>query len=234
MIITNHTSAHKTAALIVAAGRGRRMGEPVPKQYLQLGGRAVLHHTVQAFLASDRVGHVAVVLHPDDHDLYQRSIAGIEDTRLGPPVNGGETRAQSVQLGLDHLVAEAPSRVLIHDAARPFVSGDVIGRVIDALDTHDGAFAAIPVVDALWRANAGQAVEAVPRDGLWRAQTPQGFRFDKIRAAHSACRFDATDDVAVARAAGLEVAIVTGSDTTFKLTTPEDMARAELLLAKIR
>jgi 2-C-methyl-D-erythritol 4-phosphate cytidylyltransferase len=120
----------RTAGLIVAAGRGQRLGDPVPKQYLPLGGATVLGRAVAALLADPRVGPVQVVIHPDDRPRYDTAVAGIDDARLRPPVAGGETRARSVLLGLEALAAAAPDAVLIHDGARPFVSRVVVAAVI--------------------------------------------------------------------------------------------------------
>jgi len=217
------------AALIVAAGRGRRMKSVTPKQYLDLAGEAVLARSVSAFLAADWITQIIVVIHADDADLYNAAVAKITDPRLGRPVVGGETRSQSVQSGLKAMAAGAPERVLIHDAARPLVSLGILRRVTDALDHCDGAFAAIPVVDALWSSRDDCADAPVPRDGLWRAQTPQGFRFDAILRAHANADETAADDVAVARAAGLAVRIVEGDEQNFKITTPADIARAEAI-----
>lgn len=218
------------AALIVAAGRGSRMRQEMPKQYLSLGGRAVLWHTVQAFLASDLIDTVRVVIHPDDQALYDGALAGLADVRLGAPVLGGTSRAASVRLGLEALSAEAPDHVLIHDAARPFCPSHLIAAVLEPLADVDGAFAALPVVDALWKAEGSEALSPVSRDGLWRAQTPQAFRFDAILAAHVAGDAAAADDVEIARAAGLRVRVVEGAEENFKITLPRDLARAEDLL----
>jgi 2-C-methyl-D-erythritol 4-phosphate cytidylyltransferase/2-C-methyl-D-erythritol 2,4-cyclodiphosphate synthase len=217
----------RTAGLIVAAGRGQRLGDPVPKQYLPLGGATVLGRAVAALLADPRGGPVQGVSHPDDRPRYDTAGAGIDDAPLRPPVAGGETRARSVLLGLEALAAAAPDAVLIHDGARPFVSRAGVAAVIEALDAADGAVPAVPGVDAVWRAVAGEAREAAPRDGLWRAQTPQGFRFAAILAAHRAGDAGAAaDDVAVARAAGLAVRVVPGEDANFKITTSGDLDRA--------
>ena len=219
------------AALIVAAGRGSRMGADLPKQYLKLGSHMVLHHTITAFLASEQINTVQVVIHPDDATLYATATAKISDPRLHAPVHGGASRSASVHLGLKAL--DTPTNVLIHDAARPFCSIDLIDRVIAALDTADGAFAALPVVDALWQTDGPHATAPVPRDGLWRAQTPQAFRYDAIFKAHQNLTTDATDDVAVAREAGLTVRVVDGDEDNFKITLPRDLTRAEQLLAKV-
>lgn len=220
------------AALIVAAGRGRRMESETPKQYLTLGEHAVLHHTVSAFLASDQIHAVRVVIHSDDHDLYSAATRQIADPRLLPPVPGGASRSASVRLGLEALAEHTLSTVLIHDAARPFCSTDLIARTLTALSNADGAFAALPVVDALWQTSGTSAMTPVPREGLWRAQTPQAFRYDAILRAHQALNEDAADDVAVARQAGLVVEVVDGEEDNFKITLPRDLTRAEQVLAK--
>jgi 2-C-methyl-D-erythritol 4-phosphate cytidylyltransferase / 2-C-methyl-D-erythritol 2,4-cyclodiphosphate synthase len=168
---------------------------------------------------------VQVVIHADDGARYDAAVAG-GDPRLRPPVAGAETRAGSVRAGLEALSPMAPDRVLIHDAARPFVTPVVIDAVLAALDTAPGAFPALPVVDALWRAEGAEASAALPREGLWRAQTPQGFRFADILAAHRAHAGEAADDVAVARAAGLAVRVVPGDEGNFKITTAADLERA--------
>lgn len=215
------------AALIVAAGRGSRMMQEMPKQYLSLGGHAVLWHTVQAFLAAEQIHAVRVVIHPDDRALYDSAVAGITDARLGDPVLGGATRAVSVRLGLEALQTDAPEHVLIHDAARPFCTPALIAAVLAPLVEVEGAFAALPVVDALWKVEDGSAVEPVVRDGLWRAQTPQGFRYKAILAAHASGNSAAADDVEIACRAGLRVRVVEGSEGNFKLTLPNDFVRAE-------
>lgn len=217
-----------TAGIIVAAGRGTRLGGPVPKQYCVIGGVSVLRRTLKAMLAHRAVDALVVVIHPDDALLYAEAVAGLEDSRLFPPVLGAETRALSVRAGLEALAPHAPHRVLIHDAARPFVSLRVIDGVLTALEHLPAALPAVPVVDALWRAGEdGSADMPVARDGLWRAQTPQGFQFEAILAAHRSHRGDAADDVAVARTAGLAVALVPGDEANFKITTAADLARAE-------
>ncbi len=217
-------SRPRTLALIVAAGRGHRAGEGLPKQYRVVGGKAVLRRTAEAFLAHDQVDGVQVVIHPDDRALYDAAVEGMD---LLLPVNGGATRQESVKFGLEALTAD---RVLIHDAARPFVPPAVIDRVLAALDNEDGVIPALAVSDSLRR--GGNHIEGeVDRDGLYRAQTPQGFRYTAILAAHRAATVEATDDAAVLRAAGGKVAMVEGDEANMKLTTPADFARAETLLA---
>lgn len=219
------------AALIVAAGRGTRLGSELPKQYLDLGGRTVLARCLDRFLDLPELACLRVVIAEGDRALYDDAVADIGDARLLPPVTGGETRDASVRVGLESLVPEAPDRVLIHDAARPFTPASVIRGVIAALDEADGAVAALPVVDALFRAEGGEVAAPVDRGGLWRAQTPQGFRFGAILDAHRHHRAGAADDVEVARAAGLAVAVAPGSEEGFKITTAADLDRAQRLLA---
>lgn len=220
-----------TVALIVAAGRGSRLGADLPKQYLRLGDRAILARSIQRFLELPEIDAVQVAIAEAHQTLYQTSVADIDDPRLLPPVTGGDSRSVSVRRGLEALAAHSPKRVLIHDAARPFVPRSVITNVIKALDTQAGAFAALPVVDALWSANDDTAVHPVSRDGLWRAQTPQGFVFDAILDAHQNLTADAADDVAVAREAGMTVQIVLGDEANFKITTEADLTRARDMLA---
>ena len=215
-----------THGLIVAAGRGHRAGEGLPKQYRRVAGKTVLRHAVEALAA--RVDAVSVVIHPDDAALYDDSVAGLG---LGSAVHGGATRQDSVRLGLEALAASHPARVLIHDAARAFVPGAVIERVLAALDADDGATPALPVADSI-RSGGSHVEGEVDRTGLHRVQTPQGFRFDAILAAHRAATPGATDDVAVATAAGLSVAFVEGDERAFKLTTPADFERAEAMFAR--
>ncbi|TCM84938.1 bifunctional 2-C-methyl-D-erythritol 4-phosphate cytidylyltransferase/2-C-methyl-D-erythritol 2,4-cyclodiphosphate synthase [Rhodovulum steppense] len=214
-------------AIIVAAGRGTRVGGDRPKQYQPLGGRAVLGRTVAGFAAHPRVTGLVVVLHPDDADLFAEAMAGLDLAVTTVP--GGATRDASVAAGLG-AVPSGTTRVLIHDGARPLVSAALIDRVIDALDTHPGAAPALAVTDALWRGAAGRVLAPHPRDGLFRAQTPQGFRIEAIRAAHAAHPGGAADDVEVALAAGLDVAIVEGDEDNLKITHAQDFARAERVL----
>lgn len=224
-------------AIIVAAGRGTRAAASAsrPKQYVDLAGRCVLTRTLDCFLAHPRIAFTLVVIHPDDRALYDAATAGLAGTLLAP-VNGGATRQDSVRNGLVALAQQHVTRVLIHDAARPFLPHDVIDRVLQGLEDHEGIVAGIALADTLKRTNAdGTVTGTVDRGGLWRAQTPQGFRFDRILAAHLAAhrdgRADFTDDAAVAEHAGLTVGVVVGSERNVKLTTPEDIAMAEHSLA---
>ncbi len=221
----------KTVALVVEAGRGQRFGGPLPKQYADLAGRPVLGHALARLTAHPRIDRVQAVIHPDDRALYDRAAAGLE---LAEPTAGGPSRNDSVRLGLESLAPSAPETVLIHDGARPFVGAAVIDRVLDALDTSAGAIAALPVTDTLKRGADGRIAGTLDRAGLWRAQTPQGFRFADILAAHqNFAGQELTDDAAVAERAGLAVALVEGAPENIKVTTPGDLARAEHWLSSM-
>ena len=225
-----------TVALIVAAGRGSRAtraGEP-PKQYASLGGATVLARTVAAFAGLDAIDSVQVVIHADDFDLYRAAMPS-DTAKLRAPVAGGATRQASVLAGLEALAAAGhgdATRVLVHDAARPFVSAVTILAVIAALDSTPAALAAVPLSDTLKRATAdGHVAETVPRAGLWRAQTPQGFHLARILDAHrraaAAGLSDFTDDAAIAEWAGLAVALVEDRASNSKITTLADLETAE-------
>ena len=216
-------------ALVVAAGRGTRLGAPLPKQYLPLGGVAVLRHGLRTLVEHPGIAAIRVIIHPDDHALYAAAAAGLE---LLPPVSGGAQRQDSVRNGLESLADVPPELVLIHDGARPFLDRGVIDRVLAALDGHAGAIAALPVRDAVKRGDGIRIAATIDRSALWRAQTPQGFQFGAILAAHrAAAGAELSDDAAVAERAGLAVALVEGSEDNFKVTTMDDLARAERLLA---
>ena len=211
----------KIAALIVAAGRGTRAGPGAPKQWRPLAGRRVVDWTLAAFDRPD-ITTRALVIHPED-----RAEAAALDVRL---IDGGKTRSESVRRGLEALAGDRPDLVLIHDVARPCVPDAVIDAVIDALAHAPGAAPALPVTDALWTGATARVTGTRDREGLFRAQTPQGFHFDAILAAHRAHTTEAADDVAVARAFGLDVAITAGAEENLKITLPADFARAESLL----
>ncbi|MDO8840460.1 MAG: bifunctional 2-C-methyl-D-erythritol 4-phosphate cytidylyltransferase/2-C-methyl-D-erythritol 2,4-cyclodiphosphate synthase [Parvibaculum sp.] len=218
-------------ALIVAAGRGSRAGPGAPKQYRQLGGEPVLRRTLAAFASHPGVDDVLTVIHADDRTEYEAAAAGLP--KLLPPCLGGATRQASVLAGLEALVARAPTLVLIHDGARPFASSMLISDCIEALATYRGVLVALPVTDTLRRSVDGQAGPTVPRDGLWRAQTPQGFHFEAILDAHrGVVDQSVTDDVEVATAAGIDVAMIEGDEDNIKITDAADMARAARILAR--
>ncbi len=213
------------AALIVAAGRGTRAGGDIPKQWQDLRGAPVLAHALAAF--DGHVQTTVVVLHPDDHALWEAT--GLSADLV---VTGGATRDASVRAGLEAMQDRGIDHVLIHDAARPLVPATVISDVIAALADHPGAAPALAVTDALWTGTEGTVTGSRDRDGLFRAQTPQGFHFDAILAAHRGGSGPFADDVAAARAAGVEVAMVQGFERNLKITGPDDLARAAQLMGQ--
>ncbi len=215
-------------ALVVAAGHGSRMGGDLPKQYQKLAGRSILRHAIDNLYADHRIETVRVIIDPDHQTLYAAAVQGLD---LAPAILGGPDRQASVMNGLAALRPAAPDIVLIHDAARPFVDSAVLDRLFSALQHHKGAIAALPVVDSVKRAERAIIDDEIDREGLWRAQTPQGFHYAEILAAHlTAAATPAapplTDDAAVARAAGLQVVLVDGDEALFKITSPADMLRA--------
>ena len=227
------------AAVIVAAGRGERAGRPDkgPKQYRQIGGRAVLYRTIEAFANHPAIARVIVSIHPDDRALFQEAAGEFADKVT--VVTGGATRQESTQLALEALQGENPDAALIHDGVRPFVDAALIDRVIAAVDGNHGALPALPVSDTLKREAAdGTILETVSRAGLHAAQTPQGFPFIAILAAHrkaaSAGLSDFTDDAAIAEWAGLPVRIVPGSPDNLKITWPKDLAMAHERLSGLK
>jgi len=222
----NETHTVETIALIVAGGRGARAGGDLPKQYQDIAGKPMLRHVLDIFVVHPDIGAVQVVIHPDDTQLYESAVDGLS---INAPVHGGATRQESCRNGLMACQSQNPQNILIHDAARPFVDANTISRVIDALATNDGAIAAIPVVDTLKKTNGENQISAtIDRTELWRAQTPQGFHYQALRAAHENASHDNfTDDAAVAEAHGLSVITVLGSEENTKVTTPDDFSAAE-------
>lgn len=214
----------RTAVLIVAGGQGSRMGGP-PKQFLPLGSKPVIAHSHDALAAHPAIDSVLVVVGAGQDEALKAA--------LGPAhwVPGGATRRQSVLNGLEALAADPPERVLIHDAARPFIPARVIDALVAALDDHDGAVPTLAVADTLARAQ-GTLGAVVPREGLVRVQTPQAFRFATVLAAHRAWPGgeEATDDAQMVRRHGGSVALVEGDPMLDKLTIPADLAAAEARL----
>lgn len=219
----------RTAILIVAAGAGERAGGGMPKQYRPLAGVPMLRRTALAFANGDPSQLLQLVIGPGQAGLATAALEGIACL---PIVDGGPTRQESVRNGLQALEPHRPDFVLIHDAARPLVSPTLIALLIAKLD--GGAEAAIPllaVADTLKRDAHGRW-ETVSRDNLFRAQTPQAFRFATILAAHRThAAVAVTDDMALAELAGIKIASVPGEDINFKITRPEDFHLAEQLLA---
>lgn len=215
-------TAARTAAIIVAAGRGTRAGGDLPKQWQMLAGQPVIAHAIAAFRTAG-LQNIVLVIHPDDRPRAS-NLSGVT------LVHGGDTRDASVRNALESLDGLGIETVLIHDGARPLVSAALIARVLGALGTASGAAPALGITDALWRGTDGFVTGTEDRANLYRAQTPQGFRYPAILAAHRAHAGPAADDVEVARAAGIDVAIVEGDASNMKLTFAADFARAEAIL----
>ena len=213
------------AAIIVAAGRGQCAGEGIPKQYRPMpdGGRdTVLARSISIFAENPAITKLCVVIHKDDVSLYEESLSHCNKTDNVSFVFGGDSRQESVLNGLTALADAPPHAVFIHDAARPFASTELIARCMNGLSDKDGVVPALPVTDTLKKADNGLIGETVPRDGLFRAQTPQLFLFDKLFEAHKGAPQGLTDDAAVAEQAGLQVQLVAGEAQNIKLTTEED------------
>ncbi|UUV04689.1 bifunctional 2-C-methyl-D-erythritol 4-phosphate cytidylyltransferase/2-C-methyl-D-erythritol 2,4-cyclodiphosphate synthase [Ruegeria sp. YS9] len=212
-----------TAAIIVAAGRGSRAGGGVPKQWRSLAGRRVADWTIERFRG--QVDHIVLVLSDEDSAAW-------EDFRETDLIlaSGGTDRAGSVRNGLAALADRTVQRVLIHDVARPCVTRRIITDVLNALETCPAAAPGLAVTDALWIGHEQAVTGTQDRSNLFAAQTPQGFHYGAITAAHAAHPGGAADDVEVARAAGLDVCIVPGDADNLKITRPEDFARAERIM----
>jgi len=220
------------AAVVVAAGRGQRVGGDVPEQYRIVAAEPVIRPTLRAFLRHPQVSAVQPVIHPDDEIAFRTATAGLDN--LLPPAWGGATRQASVRAGLEALLAKAPDVVLIHDAARPFLTAGLISRAIAAAQEHRAAIPAVPIADTVKKIDDQQTVaETLDRGELRMVQTPQAFVFDFIielhRRAAAAGREDFTDDAALAEWAGHRVRIFDGESGNVKLTTNDDFAHAEAL-----
>ncbi len=222
----------KTAAIVVSAGSGTRAaayGDPdTPKQYHRLSGRLVVEHCLEKFASYPEIDLIVLVIRPQDREFVQKNIV-LPDSVQVILQDGGAERDLSVKAGLA-AIPENFHLVLIHDAARPLVSHALISEVLTALRDHQGAAPALPVTDALWRGADETVQDTVSRENLWRAQTPQGFHLSFIRSAHANATARAADDVEIARLAGADVRIVTGSENNIKITHPADFSRAEQLL----
>jgi len=220
-------SNSSTVALIVAAGRGERAPNgSKPKQYRLLAGKPVLRWAIEAFVQNQMVGLIQVVIGADDRFHYDETTRGIN---LCEPIVGGVTRQESVLIGLEALKEQKPNKVLIHDGARPFVSQALIQRVVSALDTAEAAVPLLPVSDTI-RRKKKSGYEIVAREDLRRAQTPQGFSFERILAAHRKLHdLTATDDMIIAEKAGMTINDVVGEEGNFKLTNNQDFKLAEMI-----
>lgn len=230
-VVATGGRASRTDAIVVAAGRGLRLGGDVPKQFLPLGARTVVARALDAFLDHPRIDRVVAVIGPDDETAF-RVATGNRADRIAL-VTGGATRQASVAAALRALAADPPKRVLVHDGARPFVSSALIDRVLDALDTADAVVPAVAVVDTLKRVAAGCVDGTVAREGLALAQTPQGFAWHALVEAHARTANAASDDAGLIEAAGGAVVVVEGERTNAKITTAEDLAAARASLTPV-
>lgn len=226
------TQAPRYFALIPAAGVGSRMGAASPKQYLKIGGKPMLRHTLDAFLSSELIAHTFVVVSPDDP--YIDGVApshGVTVLRCG-----GDSRMESVRNGLAVLANTLADTdwVLVHDAARPGLTAELIEKLVTATGDHPaGGLLALPVVDTVKRCIDGEAAGTIPRNGLWLAQTPQMFRYQLLREALNAATDPntITDDASAVEALGLSPRLVEGHPRNLKVTLPEDIRIAEIYLA---
>jgi 2-C-methyl-D-erythritol 4-phosphate cytidylyltransferase/2-C-methyl-D-erythritol 2,4-cyclodiphosphate synthase len=220
----------RIAALIVAAGTGERFGGGLPKQYLPLLGRPVLRWSIDAFLQSTEISDVCVVIHPDHKTHY---MSATEELPLQPPVLGGASRQDSVLRGLEALGAQKPDYVLIHDAARPGITPELIAGICAALKDSDAVWPGVPVTDTIRRVTpAGSGTES--REGLYIVQTPQAFRFNLILDLHRKNKTAVTDDIALCETTGQKIAMTQGDRCNFKITHAEDFALMEQNLSSHR
>ena len=219
----------EVAVVVVAAGRGSRMGGDLPKQFRSIGGEPMIRQSLVMLAEHPEVGPVQPVIHPEDVAKFQSSATGLN---ILPPVFGGATRQGSVRAGLEALARRRPDIVLIHDAARPFASAALVSRAIAAAERSGAAIPALPVTDTVKTVDAEGCVDkTLDRNALRLVQTPQSFAFPALLAAHrraaEAGREDFTDDAALAEWAGLKVSVFAGEPGNIKITNPDDFARAE-------
>ncbi len=231
------------ALVIVASGRGLRMGREIPKQFLSLGGKAVLIHSLEVGLSHPRIGTVILVVHPDHQSHLDLALKALPDGKATANltiVHGGETRQESVNNGLEALakLPDKPDLVLVHDAARPFLSPALVSCAISAAAISGAAIPSLPLFDTIKQIDSsGMVIDTLPREALRRIQTPQAFGFDMLLAAHRTAklegRFDFTDDASLVEWQGESVHVFDGDEATFKITTDADMIRAERHLLRL-
>lgn len=217
--------------IIVAGGTGARFGKDTPKQYLSIHGKTILNHTISAFANHPAVNNILVVIGNDHDDLYKKSVS--KHSKLLSPVYGGQTRQESVYQALQTLSLADNEIVLIHDAARPCVSIELIDNILMALKTHQAASLGVQMTDTLRKTDSQEYQSIIDRQNVYAMQTPQGFYFGLIKSAHEKFKGqNFTDDTALATEIGIPVSIVNGDRMNIKITTPEDMMIAEKYLAE--
>jgi 2-C-methyl-D-erythritol 4-phosphate cytidylyltransferase len=234
-------------AVVLAGGTGSRMGSSVPKQFMPLAGRTVIEYSIETFCNHPAVDEVAVVIHPDWRQRMEEIASAGHWTKLTRIIDGGSERYMSSLNAIMAYIDEPDdTNLLLHDAARPFVSAEIINRVVAALTHHEAVGVAVPSTDTVWEvhpdfdaAEVGRFVARIPeRRLMWRAQTPQAFRLPLIRDAYQRAlqdpQFQATDDCGVVRKymPGTKITVVEGSGLNLKVTTPQDLASLEQILIK--
>lgn len=224
-------SGHRVGVVIVAAGRGERAGQSIegPKQYRMIGNKPVIYHTLSAFLSHPSIAHIAVAIHPDDEEMFKTAAGEFSERVI--TVHGGTTRQKSTRMALQALKGFKLDAVLIHDCVRPFINEALINHVIDGITNGHGSLPALAVSDTLKKTRDNNIItETVSRDGLFAAQTPQGFPYQKILQAHEKAFAEGlenfTDDAAIAEWANIPVKIVQGSPDNVKLTWAKDIEMA--------
>ncbi len=214
-------------AIVVAAGRGSRIRGEIPKQYIKVGGETILNRSVKAFTSHRKISYVKVIIHPDDVALYNEYLG---DLKILPPSFGGELRKDSVHMGLESIKNLQPDYVLIHDAARPFVSHAIIDKVIEELENHKAVIPAVPVIDTIKQCESGIVLKTLERDELYATQTPQGFHYNVIAKMHRELKNEeVSDDAMLMEKLGIRVKAIEGEYQNFKITTKEDLMLTKTL-----
>lgn len=215
-------------AIIVAAGVGSRYGGSIPKQYLEIGGRKILSQVLEVFNNHKDIDASIVVINDNFLEMYEQAISGMD---LLPYVIGGATRQESVYNALKQIESYSPKKVLIHDAARVFVDGNTISKLLSELDTHKASIVATKVKETVKYVIDSEIQKTVPRDNLYLAQTPQAFDYDTILKLHKKYSGNAfTDDASLCEEEGVKVSIVEGSALNFKITTKDDFEMAKKII----
>ena len=220
----------KKLVLIVAGGSGNRMNTSTPKQYIRIGEKPMLLMTIEAFLKSSEVNFIRVVISKSHIEMYKKIALRVKDRRLLPFALGGKSRTESVYNGLKsfkNMLFNKTDKILIHDAARPFITQDLIARLFSELETAEAVFPKIPISDALWYQIENSFIKGPTRDLLFRAQTPQGFYFEQIKKLYKNNNKTHLDDISIAQSHKLKISGIVGDPINIKLTTPEDLTFAE-------